>query len=311
MDGQDTFQRENQRVPASDLLQALASGQEIKLTGCTVSGAVDVNRLFVKSEDFDIASLASDTEDNVLTLTFDQSISLKSCVFEDNVCFSALWENSGQLQVIFKRDVIFNMSEFKAQALFTNANFKAPAAFDGCTFDHIAVWREAHFTKRAMFRTVAFNGYGIFSDTVFDAETRFTNTCFSKGANFTKTMFRGITDFSGCYSQGKSVPLYESVHFARHRYGTDETFWRFIKQASQDAGYYRVSGECFYKERCAHVWSRLRGSGYDHLSSGQKFMRMLSGVRVLPEVVFGRLLFGYGERPVRVLFVGLFIIIAC
>jgi len=34
-------------------------------------------------------------------------------------------------------------------------------------------------------------------------------------------------------------------------------------------------------------------------------------VKLLPEFVFGRLLFGYGERPTRVLVAGVLIIIAC
>ena len=311
MDGLEIFQRENQRVTASDILQALASGQEIKLTGCTITGSVDVNRLFVKGEDFDVASLSSHCSDNLMSVAFDQALSFKSCVFEDDICFSALWESSEQLEVTFKRDVFFNMSEFRGQVLLGGAHFKAAAGFDGCAFERIAVWREAHFAKRAMFRTAAFKGYGIFSGTVFGGEARFTNTCFSKGGNFTGTEFQGSTDFSGCYSQGKAVPLYESVRFARQRYGADETFWRFIKQASQDAGYYRVSGECFYRERCAHIWSRFKGGRYDQLSTAQKVKQILYGVRLLPEVIFGKLLFGYGERPVRVLFVGLFIVLAC
>ena len=109
MDRQETFQRENQRVPASDILQAMASGQEIKLIACTITGAVDVNRLFVKGEDFDVSSLSSYSDSNLLTVTFDRTLSFKSCVFEDDVCFSALWESTGQLEVIFKRDVFFNM----------------------------------------------------------------------------------------------------------------------------------------------------------------------------------------------------------
>ncbi|MHC4498783.1 MAG: potassium channel family protein [Planctomycetota bacterium] len=34
-------------------------------------------------------------------------------------------------------------------------------------------------------------------------------------------------------------------------------------------------------------------------------------MRLLPELIFGRLLFGYGERPVRVLIASAFIIVFC
>lgn len=311
VDDKSIFQRENQRVPSSDILQALASGEEIKLSGCTVSGSVDINRLFVKGEDFDISSLAAKQTDFATTVTFEQPIVFNSCVFEENVCFSAPWDSPDELEVIFKRDVVFNLSVFNGQALFGKATFKGLVGFDGCTFERVAVWRNGRLSSRAMFRTVSFKGYSLFSGAVFAGESRFTNTCFSKGGNFTEVRFEGGTDFSGCYSLGKAVPLYESVHFGRHRSGEDETFWRFIKQASQEAGYYRVAGECFYKERCAHFWGKLKGSKYDQLTGIKKFGRCAMGVRLLPELIFGRFLFGYGERPVRVLFACLLIIIAC
>ncbi len=311
MEDKSIFQRENQRVPASDILQALANGEELKLTGCTVSGSVDINRLFVKGEEFDISSLSVKPTDFASTVTFDQPIAFNSCIFEEDVCFSAPWDSPDELEVIFKRDVVFNMSSFHGQALFGKASFKGLVGFDGCTFERVAVWRNVRFGSRSMYRTVAFKGYSLFSGAVFSGDARFTNTCFSKGGNFTEVSFQGSTDFSGCYSLGKAVPLYESVRFGRHRYGDDVTFWRFIKQASQEAGYYRLAGECFYKERCSHFWSKLKGSKYDQLSGMKKFGRIFLGVRLLPELIFGRFLFGYGERPVRVLFACLLVIIAC
>ncbi|MBW2561618.1 MAG: potassium channel family protein [Deltaproteobacteria bacterium] len=225
------------------------------------------------------------------------------------MCFCGAWENPDELEVIFKRDVVFNMSVFNGQALFGNACFKGLAGFDGCVFDRVAVWRGSRFTSRAMFRTVSFKGYSLFSQAKFCSDARFTNTCFSKGGNFTEARFESVTDFSGCYSLGKSIPSYGDVVFGQHRCGEDETFWRFIKQASQEAGYYGVAGESFYKERCSHFWGKLKGSKYNQLSGWQKFVRWLVGVRLLPELIFGRFLFGYGERPVRVLFVGLFIVL--
>ena len=105
--------------------------------------------------------------------------------------------------------------------------------------------------------------------------------------------------------------MFEGVHFTRKRYGDDESFWRFIKQACQEAGYYQQAGECFYLEQCGHFWRKFRGAGYEKLSSGKRLMRCLAGVRLLPEFVFGRLLFGYGERPIRVLIAAAVVILLC
>jgi len=305
------FQSENQRVSASELLQALASGLEIKLRRCTITGEFDINRLFAEGESFDVTNLNISISDERKILTLPESITFESCTFEDNVLFAAPWDRPGQLEVVFSKDVIFNSSVFCGQTRFSQTSFCSLAGFDGCSFNRIAAFRGANFFGPAKYRTVAFNGYGLFNDAVFHSEAGFTNSCFSKGGNFTNVRFEGKTDFSGVHSESKSVPVYESVSFARRRYGDDETFWRFIKQASQEAGYYQLAGESFYNERCAHFRRKFRGPNYDSLSSPQKTARFIVGIRFLPESILGRWLFGYGERPVRVLFAGVLIIFLC
>jgi len=305
------FQSQNQRISASEILQAIASGREVKLHRCTITGELDVNRLFVNNESFDGSNLNVSVADEKMTLTLPEPITFDSCTFEDNVLFAPPWDRPGQLEVVFKKDVIFNSSVFCGQTRFSKTLFCSLAGFDGCTFNRIAAFRSTIFCVRAKYRTVAFKGYALFNDAVFHSEAGFTNSCFSKGGNFTNVRFEGKTDFAGVHSESKSVPIYESVSFARRRYGDDETFWRFIKQASQEAGYYQLAGESFYNERCAHFWRKFRGSNYDRLSPVQKVGRIALGVKLLPELVLGRCLFGYGERPVRVLVASVLIIFVC
>ncbi len=305
------FQSQNQRISASEILEAMAGGQAIKLHRCTITGELDINRLFAKDENFDSSNLNVSVADEKMTLTLPEPITFDSCTFEDNVLFASPWDRPEQLEVVFKKDVVFNSSVFDGQTRFSKTLFCALAGFDGCVFNRIAAFRNAIFCGQAKYRTVAFKGYGLFNDSVFRSEAGFTNSCFSKGGNFTNVRFEGKTDFAGVYSESKSVPVYESVWFARRRYGDDETFWRFIKQASQEAGYYQLAGESFYNERCAHFWRKFRGPNYDGLSSLQKFGTIVRGVRLLPELALGRWLFGYGERPVRVLIASVLIIFVC
>ena len=61
----------------------------------------------------------------------------------------------------------------------------------------------------------------------------------------------------------------------------------------------------------AHFWQKFRGLNYEKLSIGKKSLRWVTGVRFLPELILGRFLFGYGERPVRVLVAGAIIILLC
>ncbi len=305
------FQREKQRIAAGEILQAIANEEDIKLYRCTISGQLDINRLLEKRESFDTGRLAIKQSDEQTMVNLSQSIVFHSCTFEENLVFSSPWSDPDRLVVVFKKDVSFNSSVFSGQCLFSNACFHGHAGFDGCRFEMITSFRKTSFQSNAMFRTTLFNGYGLLNDAIFSKDARFTNTYFAKSANFSNVRFMGKTDFAGVYSISRSVPIFESVHFARHSFGDGENFWRFIKQAAQEAGHYQLAGESFYNERCAHLWKKFRGINYDSISALRKIARFILGVRLLPELVFGKLLFGYGERPVRVLVASLLIIFFC
>jgi hypothetical protein len=305
------LKQSNIAISADSILQALADGAAIHLEHCQITGSLDLNRLFSDGNPFNTEKLKGATSESSKTLVFSQSIRFNSCTFENDVVFSGPWEQPESLTAIFEEDVAFNSSIFVGQTRFSSARFKKLAGFDGCTFHRVCAFRNAVFNGLTMFRTATFEGYGLFNGTRFKGDTRFTNTCFGKGVNFSGVAFETNSDFAGSYSRHKSVPIYDSITFARNRFGDDASFWRFIKQVCQEAGYYQQAGECFYRERCAYFWHRFRGSGYEKLSIGKKTVRWLMGIRLLPEFIFGRLLFGYGERPVRVLAAGAVIILLC
>jgi len=306
-----SFQSEKQNVSASRLLQALADGDDLRLSQCTITGVLDINRLFDPDEKFQTEKLTLSQNQSCKTLTLSQSIVFDKCIFEENLVFAGPWSEPDSVAVEFKAGVIFNSSIFKGQARFRNAAFRGIAGFDGCTFGGVVTFKNAVFGADAKFRTATFNGYCLLGSAIFEASARFANTHFVKGANFSEVKFLGQTDFDGVYSSSRAVPLYDAIVFHRRRYGEDESFWRFVKQSAQQAGYYQLAGECFYKERCARLWKKFRSPSYDNLPASRKIVHFISAIRLLPELVFGRLLFGYGERPIRVLFASALIIIMC
>ena len=306
-----TYQREKQRISSSEILQAIANGEDIKLYRCSVSGHLDINRLFSKDESFNTDKLSQHQEHGKTVITFSQQINFNECEFEDNLFFSGSWGQVDNLQVVFKRDTSFNLSIIHGQCRFDKVVFRGAAGFDGCEFKRVASFKNTSFHSSAYFRTASFAGYALMSGSVFNRESSFANTYFGKGGNFKGVIFRGRTNFSDVYSGSRSVPVYESVKFERYRYGEGEPFWRFVKQAAQEAGYYQLAGESFYNERCANLWKRFLGSDFDTAPLLKKIARMFLGIRLLPEVVFGRGLFGYGERPIRVLFAAALVIVGC
>ncbi|MFH1614438.1 MAG: pentapeptide repeat-containing protein [Planctomycetota bacterium] len=306
-----TFERQNQRITARDILQAIANGHDIALRNCTVSGQLILTRLLDGHEDFEKSKIHIRQCRNMKIITLHQAVSFESCTFEENVSFGPPWAEPDIISVVFEKAVIFNSSVFNQQTYFRNAVFNDHAGFDGCIFTGLSSFRNVHFKAKAMFRTSVFRGYALVNETVFTRDAQFTNTHFQKGVNFANTKFNGYVDFSGIYSGSRSIPVFEGVAFTRHSYGEDETFWRFVKQAALEAGHYQLAGECFYNERCAQLWHRFRGPNYDILPITKKILRIIMSARLIPQLVLGRYLFGYGERPIRIIVAGFIIIVAC
>jgi hypothetical protein len=305
------FKKEKQSVPSSQLLMTIASGDDINLRGCTITGPLDINRLFDPAEGVRAETLQMDSDNKTRVLILPQRIVFDSCIFEENVSFTADRPELDNAAVVFSSDIFFNSSQFKAQARFKNVIFKGAAGFDGCHFEAVAIFKNIHVEQEARFRTVAFNGYCLFSGAQFNSSARFTNSHFAKGVNFEETRFLDQTDFNGVYATNRTVPVYKSIYFGRRKFGDDESFWRFVKQSAQDAGYYHLAGECFCMERCSALWRKFRGPNYETLSPIKKLVHLVLAVRLLPELIFGRLLFGYGERPLRVLAAIAIVILVC
>jgi hypothetical protein len=299
-----TFEHEHKTLDAFEIVAEIIAGRPVRLVHCRIKGPLDLCAALAGS-----GEAAGDSKRRRFTIR--QDLNFNACIFEEDVSFSGPWEDTDSLRVSFEGDVLFNMSLFCGQARFIGATFGKAAGFDGCTFQRVCAFREAIFCGRTLFRTVMFEGYVLFNEAMFREDARFINTCFAKGANFTAAYFGQKADFQGVYAHGKTVPQIERVRFGHRGYGDDLYFWRFMKQVSQDAGLYRDAGECFYKEQCAHLWMRFRGTDYRRRSAWGKALRWLAGVRLLPELALGRLLFGYGERPIRVLGAAAIIILAC
>ena len=305
------FEMTGQRVSASELLEAVGRGEAVRLQRCTISGDFDINLLLDRTCNFGASELASEQPDGSVMVTLPQTMSFDNCRFEQDVVFAADWSGPDSVKVVFKRDVSFNSSVFDGQTRFCSSTFCGSAGFDGCRFERIASFRKANFKSSARLRTADFSGYCLFNDAAFHRSALFGNTRFGKGGNFSGTVFVEDADFAGAHSASKAVPIFDRVRFEKKSRGADETFWRFAKGAAQEAGYYQLAGESFYKERCGHLCFKFRGGDYDRLSRGHKFLRILAGFRLFPEFVFGRLLFGYGERPVRVLVASGLIVFLC
>ncbi|MDD5458323.1 MAG: potassium channel family protein [Phycisphaerae bacterium] len=305
------LEQNKKTIPAEQILTALASGEDILLTQCRVTGVLDINSIIEEPLRFGAGALNINNTESGKVVTLGQSLVFDKCQFDDNVIFCAPWTEPDSVTVVFEKDAVFNSSEFLAQARFRNAQFKGAASFDGCTFGGVVTFKNATICGDAKFRTTEFKGYSLWGSVTFKSSARFVNSHFVRGANFSGVKFLGEVDFNGVYASSRAVPVTDEITFGRKTFGEDESFWRFVKQSAQEAGHYQLAGQYFYNERCAALWKKFRGDGYDNLSSLRKIMRFARGLMLLPEFILGKLLFGYGEKPWRVLAASILVIIVC
>ena len=77
-----TFEREKQRISANEILQAIASGEEIKLSRCTVSGDLDINRLLSETEHFNLENCDITKQDKTSVISISERLNFNACIFE-------------------------------------------------------------------------------------------------------------------------------------------------------------------------------------------------------------------------------------
>ena len=116
----------------------------------------------------------------------------------------------------------------------------------------------------------------------FAADARFNSSRFAPGCNI-------------FFNTGHPRP------FRHPRHG--ESAYRFAKQAARERGDYTEAGRYHYAEQCAIEDRRRNESGHRPWRSAFWFW--------LGRLLFGRIIFGYGEKPSHPLLLGLAVIMAC
>lgn len=193
----------------------------------------------------------------------------------------------------------FAQTKFSGFATFFRAVFGLDVSFREAQFapgEHLISFYRSEFHGRADFESADFASVDL-SHVTFGGETSFRHTQFKHSVNL----------------QGATVRSGVSFHLDRPRgllcrnwpFPSDlaaESAYRLAKQAAQNCGDYAGAGDYHYCERCAGNRGRRvlgrRGPG---------------GTRGLGKAwfdfAFGRLIFGYSERPLRILGVSLAIVL--
>jgi hypothetical protein len=197
-------------------------------------------------------------------------------------------DSAGRL--VFHGDADFNDATFEGDAGFWRATFEGDADFIGATFE----------------------GGALFTNAQFDGDAYFDGMSIGKGVDLRVKRFDGDVGFDEV-----AAPPAGRFHAAkgmrkerRIAPGKGESFCRLAKQTYQNMGRYREAGDYFYEE-CCHAWHHRAFLESKGLKRILRFLNPILTIGLLLEFIFGRLIFGYGERPGRIaliscLLVGLF-----
>jgi hypothetical protein len=240
----------------------------------------------------------------------------------------------------FSGNAWFMGATFSGNAWFMGATFSGNALVRGATFSGYAGFRGATFERTADFDRAQFNADAFFVSARFAADARFNSSRFGPGGNVyfdtprrrplgllgpngDRSLWRAarvLAEATGRDALGFFRSTAEGDHttaeyllrvgarwprflagparpFLRRRGG--ESAYRFAKQAAQARGDYTEAGRYHYAERCAIEDRLMHEAGVGPRLHG------------LVRLLFGRAVFGYGERPWHPLLVGLAVILAC
>ncbi len=226
-------------------------------------------------------------------------------VFEGRASFAnARFDADAQFYDCRFEQADFTNARFEEIAAFADVNFTGDATFDGAAFADSS-FVHAEFRGPASFEGSRFGGDATFTSTVF-VSAIFTGASFSAKADFEGARAADKVAFDLAKERGEN----QAPPFSEHRHS--QTAYRLAKQAAQDSGDYRRAGEYHYAEQCAieeehRTACEMRPWVRAHWTRENR--KKLKQVR--SELVFGRWLFGYGEKPQRVFIAGLLVILCC
>jgi uncharacterized protein YjbI with pentapeptide repeats len=190
----------------------------------------------------------------------------------------------------------FNEVIFHDRADFAGVRFEDDAEFGGAEFRELTIFQGAAFAGYADFTGAIFEGEVNFGGSNFDGDANFINSIFMKDADFRESDFKETVNFNFVTASGlvfftRPYDFYgaEFIRSRRiksfNRISDAVSAYRLAKLSHQRNGIYDEAREYNYWEKVAR--------------------RAHKGMRGLPEMIFAEATCGYGERPYRLVFTAL------
>lgn len=201
----------------------------------------------------------------------------------------------------FEGPVDFSEAFFASEAIFIQAEFDNGATFERAMFKGVAGICLARFIKEVSFNSVRFEERVDFAGTSFFRSASFVNAEFKRWSGFARTVFHKSANFSSAIVHNELVLPFASdiPRPFRCSNGAAEAY-RLAKQSAQNVGNYTAAGHYHYAEQVFMNKAAFRVACYRPWQ-GAFWRGSRSPLRAAGGFILGRCLFGYGERPLRVI----------
>ncbi len=189
-------------VDASEIVEALKSGQDVSYENVIIEGVVDLTPYAEKINDLPKKRFWNGGDNNI-EHTIDGNISFVDVTFKDG--FYAYFhdddfdytDSNSKFTFIahFDGNVKFQNCKFMGHAWFKYSDFDRNTDFSGTDFNDGANFKYAEFNQAADFNNTNYDMEGNFKYAEFSTNVSFAKSVFNDDANFKYTKFHEGTSF--------------------------------------------------------------------------------------------------------------------
>lgn len=232
-------------------------------------------------------------------LKFDSSLSFDNAEFRNTVSFDNLH---------FHGNVSFKSTKFFYWSEFVDLEFKSRVSFE---YAHFLKCTDSRDKRRNLvrFQEINFGEKASFWGCKFECKARFQKVVFDNVGEFRCAKFGDRVEFIDVKTNGRL--FLERNYPAAFAICEDAIVpYRLAKQAASECGNSRWTGNYHFQEQCATNAKRRKDSTLKFWKG--KFWHLnTNAIWNYGELLLGRYVFGYGEKPVRPLVVGLGVALVC
>lgn len=214
-------QAQTKTVNASEIMDAIKQGKEVKYENVTVNGVLDFTFMDDKLPDLPTRRRWwRNGGNNTVNEVVESKITFVNVVFTDDVLAYYHDDRSEYtFTADFENDVTFRNCKFERNAMFKYSEFERYSSFEGSEFTDDTTFKYAEFEEKVSFASTKFEEDAVFKYTKFREGVSFEEARFERSLDMKYTEVRGDFDIKGLYVRWDIDSKYTKINgrsFSKH-----------------------------------------------------------------------------------------------